>query len=78
MLAKIALYVDWRISASFSREYTAVLNDSTTFTAHAHKTQVTFREGDKYVEETIDLEIIDTNTDDKEEFSIDSRSEDDI
>jgi hypothetical protein len=41
---------------------------------------MTFRQADKYVEEAIDPEIIDTDEEqeeEKEDFSIDSSSEDD-
>ena len=65
---------------TLSQEYIAALDDCTAFIAHARTAEITFRQADKYVEEAIDPEIIDTDEEqeeEKEDFSLDSSSEDD-
>lgn len=64
---------------TLSQEYIAALDDCTAFIAHARKAEVTFRQADRYVEEAIDPELIDTDEekeDEEEEFSMSSSGED--
>lgn len=60
---------------TLAQEYIAALDDCTKFIEHARKAELTFREADKYVETTIEAQIIDSETEDEEEFSLASDEE---
>lgn len=62
--------------STLCQEYIAALDDCTSFIAHTRKAEDTFRQADNYVENIIDPQIIDSESDDEEEFSMDSSDDD--
>ena len=60
------------------QEYIAALDDCTGFIAHAYKAELTFRQADNFVDEVIDLDILDSDEEPEDDSTTLSSSDDDF